>query len=129
MGGLSLDAVQDCIFSGNYHGGALALRGRFLPKIDYGHCRDLGTKPTYGRPFILWVPGYACPVPTDRGSYRTVARLVYSDMGGGSPPPNKHLGLFFAGSLLLSFLFPSTQMETPCMGKFLSSCVNLNSKR
>ncbi len=66
MGGPSLDAVRDCIFGGNYHGGALALRGRFRTKIDYGRRRDPGTKPTYGRPFILWVPGYASPVPTDR---------------------------------------------------------------
>ena len=52
MGGPSLDAVQDCIFGGNYHGGALALRGRFRPKIDFRPRRDPGTKPTYERPFL-----------------------------------------------------------------------------
>ncbi len=52
MGGPSLDAVQDCIFGGNYHGGALALRGRFPLKIVFSHRRDPGTKPTYGRPFM-----------------------------------------------------------------------------
>jgi hypothetical protein len=76
MGGPSLDAVQDCIFGKNYHGGALALRGRFRPKIDYGHHRDPGTNPTYGRPFILYgcqdTPVLYLPI----GSYRTVARLV-----------------------------------------------------
>ena len=60
MGGPSLDAVQDCIFGGNYHGGALALRGRFPPKIDFSPLRGSRTKPTYGRPLLLWVPGYAC---------------------------------------------------------------------
>jgi hypothetical protein len=75
MGGPSLDAVQDCIFGRNYHGGALALRGRFPLKIVFSRRRDPGTKPTYGRPFMWWVLGYACPVPTV-GSYRTVASLV-----------------------------------------------------
>ena len=67
MEGQSLDAVQDWIFGGNYHCGDLALKRRFPPKIDFRPCRDPGTNPTYGRPFISWVPGYACPVvPTDR---------------------------------------------------------------
>ena len=59
MGGPSLGVVQDCVFGRKHHGGALALGGSFRPKIDFSHITDAGTKPTYRRPFVLWVPGYA----------------------------------------------------------------------
>ena len=52
MGGRSLEAVQDSSFGGNYHGGALALRRRFLPKTGFRPRREPGTEPTYGRPFM-----------------------------------------------------------------------------
>ena len=52
MGGGSLVATQDCIFGGKHHGGALALRGRFRPKIDFSRRGSSGTKATYGRPFL-----------------------------------------------------------------------------
>ena len=66
-GGGSLVATQDCIFGGKYHGGALALRGRFRPKIDFSRRRDPGTNPTYGRPFLSWVPdSFLSPtIPTE----------------------------------------------------------------
>ena len=49
MGVLSLEVVQDCVFGGKHHGGALALEGRFRPTIDYGCITE---PPTYGQPFI-----------------------------------------------------------------------------
>ena len=60
LGGSSLAVTQDCVIGEIHHGGALALRGRFWPKINCICLVVLGTKPTYEKPLFLFVSGFAC---------------------------------------------------------------------
>ncbi len=73
-GGPSLAVIQDCVFGGKHHGGALALGGSFWPNIYFRRLTNAGTKPTHGRPFVLWVPGYVA-MPTILILISMVSRL------------------------------------------------------